>query len=87
MAAAGSRWPWSNDSGEEEESLRVDICSEGWSLKGGVGREELEGQARLEGCGFVLGKGDKFMNLRKPSREQRFKPVGRDRIREMGLAN
>lgn len=54
MAAAGSRWPWSNDSGEEEESLRVDICSEGWSLKGGVGREELEGQAGLEGCGFVL---------------------------------
>ena len=32
-------------------------------------------------------KGDKFMNLRKPSREQRFKPVGRDRIREMSLAN
>ena len=54
VATAGSRWPWSNDWGEEEESLRVDICSEGWSVKGGVGREELEGEAGLQGCRFVL---------------------------------
>ena len=32
----------------------MDICSEGWSVKGGVGREELEGDAGLQGCGFVL---------------------------------
>ena len=54
MAAAGSRWPWRNDWGEEEENPRVDICSESWPVKGGVGGEELEGEAGLEGYCFVL---------------------------------
>ena len=40
--------------GKEEENLRVGICSESWSVKGGGGREELEGEAGLEGCCFIL---------------------------------
>ena len=73
----------------------MDLRSESCALKGGA--SEFEAEAGSKGScfiflvfwffGFFFFKDGKFLNFRKSSREQRLKPVGGDRRRDMGLAN